>query len=485
MANLISKLKVLVPTRLKPKGSTHTGTYDPENKNDVIGLPQYREHLEDLISTRVSSNSKELIKQLVKSDPDASAALNAYLTTAGSSIPYILVKDLDGAIDREGYKLVNEILEILETRRDYSKGYQHKATLREIAENMRYMIMCQGGCSGEAVFGDFLELTEIRSVDLGSIRWQEKEPGKMVPWQDQGSGDPVKLDIPTFFVSWYRKDPTEAYSNSPFVSAINTMAARQQVINDLYRIMQITGFPRIAVKVVEEVLVRSAPADIRSDELKLRQWISARRSEIGGQFASIRSDSPIVHTDSSEVSIINEKNPAASLDITSVIEVLNAQNQAGLRTMATVLGRGESGVNTATVEANLFAKNADSMNEPIGEFFSKILTMALRLQGSESRVIVKFPNIDLRSELELEAQLNLRAQRLRQDLSDGLISDDEYHIQMYRRIRPDNLPELSGTGFTSKTMEVDAEKVSPNSDPTGRSVSRASDKSEKSNANKK
>ena len=123
MANLISKLKVLVPTRLKPKGSTHTGTYDPENKNDVIGLPQYREHLEDLISTRVSSNSKELIKQLVKSDPDASAALNAYLTTAGSSIPYILVKDIDGAIDREGYKLVNEILEILETRRDYSKGY--------------------------------------------------------------------------------------------------------------------------------------------------------------------------------------------------------------------------------------------------------------------------------------------------------------------------------------------------------------------------
>lgn len=485
MANLISKFKVLLPTRSKPKGSTHTGTFDPENKNEVLSLPDYREHLDDLLSSRQSSNSQELIKQLVKSDPDASAALGAYLTTAGSSQPYILVRDPDGAIDRDGAKMVNEILELLETRRDYSKGFEHKKTLRETAEGMRYLLLAQGGIGAEGVFGDLLELTEIRQVDMASIQFQEKEPGKMVPWQDQGGGDPIKLDIPTFFIAWYRKDPTEAYGTSPFVSAINTMAARQQVINDLYRIMQVTGFPRIDIEVIEEVLVKSAPAAIRQDEVKLRQWIANRRTEITGQFASIRADQPVVHTDSSKLKVLNEKNPATGLDITSVIDVLNAQNQAGLRTMATVLGRGESGVNTATVEANLFAKNADSLNEPIGEILSKILTMALRLQGSESRVMVKFPNIDLRSELELEAQLNLRANRLRQDLSDGIISDDEYHISMYRRIRPDEAPELSGTGFTNAKMEVDAESVSPNSDPTGRSVSRASDKSAKSNAAQK
>ena len=73
--------------------------------------------------------------------------------------------------------------------------------------------------------------------------------------------------------------------------------------------------------------------------------------------------------------------------------------------------------------------------------------------------------------------------RLRVDLSDGLITDDEYHIAMYRRIRPDVVEELSGTGFANGGMEVDAEQVSPNSDPQGRSVSSASDKSAKSNAN--
>jgi hypothetical protein len=37
-----------------------------------------------------------------------------------------------------------------------------------------------------------------------------------------------------------------------------------------------------------------------------------------------------------------------TLDIEPIIKTLNAQNQAALRVMATTLGRGESGVNTAS-----------------------------------------------------------------------------------------------------------------------------------------
>ena len=321
------------------------------------------------------------------------------------------------------------------------------------------------GAADDEILGylESYENREVEGVKMGAVSWHMC----------------AEFD----FVAWYRKSPIEAYGHSPFVSAINTMAARQQVINDLYRIMQVTGFPRIAIKVLEEVLVKNAPADVKVDPQKLRTYISQRRQDIGSAFASLRPDQAMVHTDSAEVSMLNEKNPATGIKIQEVIDTLNAQNQAGLKTMATVLGRGESGVNTATVEANLFAKAADSLNEPIGEILGSMLTMALRMQGSESRVIVRFPNIDLRSELELEAQLNLKSNRLRTDLSDGLITDDDYHIAMYRRIRPDSVAELSGTGFIGGAMEVEAEKVSPNSDPQGRSVSRASDKSAKSNAN--
>ena len=66
----------------------------------------------------------------------------------------------------------------------------------------------------------------------------------------------------------------------------------------------------------------------------------------------------------------------------------------------------------------------------------------------------------------------MRASRLKQDLSLGIIGDDEYHLEMYGRIRPEEAPELSGTGFMeSSTITVDEEKVTPNSDPLGRSLS--------------
>lgn len=483
MADILSKLKVLLPTRLKPKGTAYTPSFDPDNTTETLDLPAYREHLQDLFNDRTTKTSKELMLDLLKADPDASSALSAYLTTADVQ-PVITVRDADGAIDREGYKILNQVLEILSTRRDYLKGFQNKRDLRSLAEDLRYMILARGGIASEAVYDPLLILTEIRLVDIGKIELQEKSPGVFIPYLVIGQ-DEIKLDIPTFFMDWYRKSPLEAYGHSPFIAAINSMAARQQVINDLYRIMQVTGYPRLTVKVLEEVIAKNAPPETRADPAKFRTYLRARRNEMVGLFSSVRPDQPFVHYDSAELKILNEKNPSAGMDISQIINVLNAQNQAGLRTMATVLGRGESGVNTATVEASLFSKNAGSLNHSIGRMFSAILTQAIRLQGSESRVEVVYPSIDLRSDLEMEPQKQLKANRLRQDLSDGLIEDDDYHIQMYGRIRPDNVAELSGTGFMNKgAMEVDAAKVSPNSDPLGRSVSSAANKAVKSNSNK-
>lgn len=483
MADILSKLKILLPKRAKPKGTAVTSTYNADNPKELLSAPEYREHLQNIFSDRQSQTSQELLETLFESDPDMSAAVNAFLTTADIE-PLILVLDAEGQVDREGYRICSELLERLTVRRDYSKGFMRFKSLRVIAEEMRYMVLLRGGIAAEAVFDELLTLSEIRQVDLKSIKWQEPEPGRVVPFQDTGGGDPVPLDIPTFFVEFFRKAPNRAYSTSVFVSAINTIAARQQVINDLYRIMQVTGYPRITIKILEEVVARNAPANVRNDPVEFRRYLNARRSELAGQFAALRADQPIAHYDSAEIKILNDKNPGMALDITAIINVLNAQNQAGLRSMATILGRGESGVNTATVEARIFALNAEAINGPVGDLLSRVLTMALRLQGSESRVVVRYPEVELRSEMELEAQLNLKANRLRQDLSDGLITDDEYHLWMYRRLRPDAAPELSGTGFMDSGGAIDAGSVSPNSDPLGRSVSSATDKAAKSNSNK-
>ncbi|WP_163333995.1 hypothetical protein, partial [Klebsiella aerogenes] len=69
--------------------------------------------------------------------------------------------------------------------------------------------------------------------------------------------------------------------------------------------------------------------------------------------------------------------------------------------------------------------------------------------GYQGFARVEFDPAELRPWTELEPQLTVRSQRLREDLSDGLITDVEYHLWVYKRLPPPGAPQLSGTGFLS------------------------------------
>lgn len=480
--NVGSVFSIVLPTRRKnERGTAFTSTFRPQSSDQVLTVPAYREHLTDLFTTRQISDSRVLLKELFKQDPDVSAAVNAYLTTANTDLLWF-VRDVDGNIDHEGHKMLQQLITRLTSRFDYSKGFKMIPSLRTVCENFRYMLLLRGGIGAELVFDKLLLPTEIRNVDLATIEWFERNSGQYTPQQrPPGSNDVIVLDIPTFFVSFFRRDPTTIYTTSQFVSSINTIAARQQVINDLYRIMQKTGYPRLDVTVLEEVLRKNAPANLALNEDQLRQWMNARLAEISTVTTNLRPDQTFVHFDSVEASIINQGGPAKAMDVTSVIEVLNSQNQAALKTMATIIGRGESGVNTASVEASIFSKNAEELNHPIAEILSQMMTLALRIQGFQGYVECKFAKVDLRPDLELEPQRVIKQARYLELLSHGLISDDDFHIAMFNRIRPDDIAEMSGTGFMTPSPSVDIENISPNSDPLGRSVTPSGSKQARSN----
>lgn len=472
--NFQSLLKIL-PSKKKPStgGSANTPTFDPNSNDRVLTAPLYRDHLTDVFASRQSDDSRTLLNNLFKNDPDVSAAVFSYLTMANTD-PLIIVRDLEGEIDRDATRDLHKGIALLTRTTDYTQGFQLKKPLTAICEELRYMSLLRGGMAAELILDKNLSPVELRNVDLASIVWFEKASGLLKPAQTVlGESEPRSLDISNFFVSFFRRDPTAIYSTSPFVSSINTIAARQQVINDLYRIMNRTGFPRMSVKITEEVLIKNAPMDVRVDSDKLKAWINARMVEIRGAVENLRVDQAFIHSDAVEPRIFNEKNPGIGINIGNVIETLNAQNQAGLKTMSTVIGRGVSGVNTGSVEARIAAMNADELNYPVASLLQNVFTYQLHSQGYAGFVEVNFKKAELRPELELEPQLALRAARLRRDLSSGLITDDEFHMMMYNRIRPESSPILSGTGFETPTggVEVDAEKVSPNGDPLGRSMS--------------
>lgn len=471
---LASFLSKIIPPRLRAagKGSARTGTF---NKNaaargDTLTLPTYREHLVDIFSSRQAADSRQLMVDLLKFDPDFSAALHAYLTVA-NTVPKFFVYTVDDQPDRSGQKLLAQIINSFSVRFDYSTGYQPTKSLDSITEGFRYMLIARGALAGELVFDKTFVPTEIRTVDIGSIEWVEKQSGQYKPIQITADNEEIDLDIPTFFTRFYRQNPAEIYPHSPFVSAINTAAARTQVVNDLYRIMNLTGYPRIEATVVEEVLRKNVPAGIAQDEDETRKWIRSRMDEIASQVANMRVDTVWVHTDAVEGKILNEKGPGSAFDVEGIIGILNSLNQAALKTMATVIGRGTAGVNTASVEARIFTMSADELNHPVADVLGAMFTLALRLQGSTSYVWCEFTPAEMRPETELEAQKAIRQARYLDLLSTGLIDDDEFHMELLGRFRPDGIKEMSGTQFYGGSAQVDTQNISPNGDPLGRSLS--------------
>jgi len=463
-------LKITFPKSKAKKGASQSTTPTFDGSGNTLSLPSYREHLEDIFDNRVADDTQTLIETLIFNDPDVSAALNAYLTVSDTPMK-IKVNDLAGEEDVEGLKSVYALITALTSVSDYSLKFQRKHSMRQIATDLRYMLMMRGSIGAELVFDKFLVPTAIKTVDTASLEWLEPKPNVFKPIQANEAGDPISLDIPNFFYDTYRQKPTDIYSRSPFTAAINTIAARQQVINDLYRIMQRTGYPRIDITVAEEVMMKSIPPSIADDPTQARQWVKARIDEITAQVNNLRADSAFVHTDAYDASLLNEGGPRNSMDVKSVIEVLNSSNQAALKTMATVIGRGDSGVNTSTTEARIFSMSADQLNVPVANILSQMFTFALRMAGSESVVTVSFLNSEMRPELELEPQIAVKQARLLTNLSYGLITDNEYHDKMFNRPKPDAAPELSGTGFLDPADEGADSDISPNADPLGRSVS--------------
>ncbi|BAQ50300.1 hypothetical protein [Methylobacterium aquaticum] len=481
--NITSKLLAIVPFKKKPKagGTSNTATFNPQQTDQVLTVPQYREHQDDIFQSRLADDSRTIIRTMMQQDPDMSGTVNGYLTLADTQM-IVYAETIEGEVDEEKSRELQQLVTKLSFQTDYTMGFQLKQGFYQQCQDLRYMLLMRGAIGAELIFDKAGTPDYLRNVDVASLRWTEKKPGEYKPGQIvAGQSDPVPIDTPAFMVAFYRRDPTAIYTYSPFVSAINTIAARQQVINDLYRIMRATGYPRIEIKVLEEILLKNMPASLKQpgQEQARQDWINARFAEIQTAFDNIAVDQSLVHSDAVEISMLNDKAPGTALNITPIIDVLNAQNQAALKTMSTILGRGSSGVNTGSVEARLAALYADQLNEPLADLLSRMFSFILHQSGFAGFARVEFDPAELRPWTELEPQLTLRSQRLRQDLSDGLITDVEYHLQVYKRLPPPGAPKLSGTGFLTPVEPAAAggdgkakpEDVSPKTDSVGRAAS--------------
>ncbi|MEN8210054.1 MAG: hypothetical protein ABFR50_12470, partial [Candidatus Fermentibacteria bacterium] len=289
--------------------------------------------------------------------------------------------------------------------------------------------------------------SHIQAISTNDLKYQNKG-NRSIPYIDDGS-DQIFLDTPAVSIISLSQDPETPYSQSWFKSAVQAIVSNSEFTNDLRRSFRKASLPRATAKIDTEKFVKSLSPEVQFDSKKLTIAMDGLVERVRGELNGLDPEDAIVHYDTIEVDHLSAGNISAHESVDVHAKLVNGQVSTGLHVLPSLLGRGESQT-TASTEAVLFLKVVESLQGRVNELYSYLFTMAARLQGHDVTVSFTYKKPSLRPDIEEESFLSMRQSRVLEQLSLGLISDEEASINLTGDVPSGDFTPLSGTGFHGK-----------------------------------
>jgi hypothetical protein len=334
---------------------------------------------------------------LIDAHPDVGFALWNFLRI-GNTDYTINVKKLnsDGEF-AQGKKIISQFIQALSMPNP--ERYENNRSLDNVINQLLLTTVTRGAASLEMVLGESMSgVAFFAPIDPATIEFKF-ENDRFIPYQDS-----ISLDIPTFL--YEALDPLIDSPNgrSPFLNAIQTVMFQLQLLNDIKAVVHNQGYPRLDIKVVEELVLKRMPPAIRQNEEKKRQYLQDKLQEIIRMYESLEPDSTFVHYDSVEMGMVGGKSGGggAMFDVEKLMAAIDGLLAAALKTLTTILGRRSTG-NTesfAKLEVKLYLKSVKAIQDVVAKLLSRAFTLLLNLHGKQGVVTFRFKEADLRSDLE-------------------------------------------------------------------------------------
>ena len=360
---------------------------------------------------------KKLLRILKNNHPDVSQAVWNF-KIMGNSGYRIKVKKLNGEEHESGKKLIDDFLLGLDF---YSSGgYEKSRGLNRVIDQLFDSALTKGALSLEMVMDkSFEDVLYLAVVDPDTIDFKVEE-GKLIPYQDK-----VKLDIPTFFYEGLDETETDPYGTSPFLSVIQTLSFHLQVLEDIRAVIHNQGYGKYDIKIIEEVLLKRMPINIRNNEKKKQEWLNKQLSDIIDQYSKLDPDAAFVHFDSVEVDMV--ENAKAMVDPQKIMAVIDTQIQNALKQYSTLMGRRSQGQTEqyAKLEIKIFMKSVRRVQELVESVMSRVLTKLLNIHGMQGYVHFKFKDSEIRTELEQATFEQIKIQNEARKRDEGWQTQDD------------------------------------------------------------
>lgn len=409
----------------------------------------------DLLSLRNGTSTKSTIHDLALVSPDMSASVWAYQRMVITRNFTAVGRNLDGTVNPTATELAQQLLSRFNYLTDYTDGFSGMSSIHALGEALALELRLYGACSGELVLDKARVPNRIVPISTTQIEFVEDKSGYVYPIQ-KINGEEINLDTPAFFYEALDQDLLTAYSNPPMEAALQAVLADTEFTNDVRRVIKRALHPRLTAVIGSDLFRKSMPADVAGDPDKVRAYTENYLSAIEQTVNGLEPDDALVSFDSVTFDYLNNGNVTLGKEWETLQSMVNAKVATGTKAPPAVLGHGAGSQNIASTETLLFLRYCEGVQNKVNSIISRAMTLGVRLLGQDCYVEFAFERIDLRPESELEAFRTMKQSRVLEQLSIGLISDEEASISLTGRLPAVGAQKLSGTFFRAGSTDPSA-----------------------------
>lgn len=407
----------------------------------------------DVTSLRyTASNTKDLVRKASKVSPELSAAITSYIRTAITQGYTAMAYNLDRTFNREATLAAAQVLTSFDVLQDYTIGFDDSPSMRSLSESFARELLTNGALCGELVLNQLRLPDRIVGIPTSQLKWYPTKDGKRKYPKQVISGNEIDLNFPTIFYVSLDQDLLTAYSDSPIQAAMAGVMFSEEFMNDIRRIVRKVVHPRMVVTVDEEKLRKTIPPQYAADPDKTEEYITAVFAALESKVSDLQPEQALTIFDMFAIEVVDHGNTNLSNEYEVMMKLANAKLSAGTKALPTVLGMANGSSNVASTEAVMFVKYVEgTVWSKLNEFYSKVLTLAVRLMGHDVYVDFKYNPINLRPDEELESFRAMKQSRFLQLLSLGLITDERCSVELTGELPPAGYTPVMGTGFWPNT----------------------------------
>lgn len=221
--------------------------------------------------------------------------------------------------------------------------------------------------------------------------------------------------------------PGRPYGRPLASSALTTVLFSIGLMNDLRRVVQQQGWPRVDVSIDFEKLAALMPASLENDPSAVQAWADSAIAAVQQIYSELEPDDAYIH---SSVITVNSGVGAVSGNslgaIDGVIRALERLAVRALKTMPIMMGINEATTETHAVQQwEIHAAGIKALQHRLEAMLERLLGLALQAQGYQVTVRFRFAELrasEMMRDAQTEALLIANAAAKRDQ---GWISQDE------------------------------------------------------------